>query len=257
MTEWIDPLALKALLDWQAELGADEAIGDVPVDRYAAPVTVSAVKSPAITAPEPMLPDPIVDAQAAAAAAGDLDGLRAALAAFPHCELRHGARNLVFADGQPGARVMILGEAPGRDEDAQGLPFVGPVGQLLDRMLLAIGLARQADTLADAVYISNVMPWRPPQNRPPTSDEIAMLRPFVERHIALAKPEFLILMGNGACQAVLERGGITRLRGSWVSAAGVPCLPMLHPAYLLRHPAAKRDAWADLLSLKARLGQQH
>jgi DNA polymerase len=174
--------------------------------------------------------------------------LRAALEGYEHCILSRGARNLVFADGVAGARVMLVGEAPGRDEDMQGKPFVGKAGQLLDRMLDAVGLSR-----TDSVYITNVLPWRPPQNRDPTAQEIAMMLPFVMRHIALADPALVVVMGNIAAQALMGRRGITRLRGQWVEVAGRPALPMLHPAYLLRTPAAKREAWADMLALKARL----
>jgi len=260
-----DAAALKALLDWQAELGADVPIGAAPVNRYAeapAPAATSrpaaagaAPEAPAPTAPAaPQAPaDPVAAAEAAAQAAGDLDSLRAAIDAFAHCELKQGARNLVFADGVPGARVMIVGEAPGRDEDLQGKPFVGRAGQLLDRMLAAIGLDRHASQAAGAVYITNMLPWRPPQNRTPTSDELAMFRPFVARHVEIAAPQVLVLMGNPACQGMLGQRGITRLRGQWTQACGLPCLPMFHPAYLLRNPAAKREAWADLLELTARL----
>ena len=152
-----------------------------------------------------------------------------------------------------GARVMVVGEAPGRDEDLEGRPFVGQAGQLLDRMLAAIGLAREATDREAAVYITNVLPWRPPQNRDPDAGEIAMMRPFLERHIALARPDVLILMGNHACDALLQRKGILRLRGQWAEAVGMPAMPMTHPAYLLRNPAAKREAWADLLAVQARL----
>ena len=189
-----------------------------------------------------------------AAVAQDLPGLAAAMAAYPHCELQRGARSLVFADGQPGARVMIVGEAPGRDEDIEGRPFVGRAGQLLDKMLAAIGMARDAARPQDGVYITNVLPWRPPGNRTPEPAEIAMLLPFLERHVALAAPEVLVLMGNTPCRALLGRDGITRMRGTWTEALGLPVLPMFHPAYLLRQPAAKREAWADLLALKAQLG---
>ncbi|MEP6269526.1 MAG: uracil-DNA glycosylase, partial [Paracoccaceae bacterium] len=187
-------------------------------------------------------------AQAAANAAQDIEGLREALTAYPHCDLRKGARSLVFSDGVPGSRVMIIGEAPGRDEDREGKPFVGRAGHLLDKMLNAIDLSRDSN-----VYITNVLPWRPPQNRDPKPEEIAMMRPFLERHIALAKPDFLMIMGNISCQALLGKRGITRLRGNWADAMNIPAIPMFHPAYLLRNPAAKREAWADLLSLKARL----
>jgi len=174
--------------------------------------------------------------------------LQAALAAFEGCDLKKGARNTVFADGVAGARVMLVGEAPGRDEDQQGKPFVGRAGQLLDRMLAAIGLSR-----AESVYITNVMPWRPPQNRDPLPDEIAVMKPFLERHVELAAPEILVIMGNVSCAALLGKRGITRLRGQWVEVLDRPALPMFHPAFLLRNPQSKREAWADLLAIRARL----
>jgi len=174
------------------------------------------------------------------------------MAEYDHCDLRKGARNLVFCDGVPGSRVMIIGEAPGRDEDRIGKPFVGRAGQLLDRMLAAIDLGRDREGTG-SVYITNVLPWRPPQNRDPKPDEMAMMLPFLKRHIALAKPDVLVVMGNVSCQALLGKRGITRLRGHWSEAEGLPVMPMFHPAYLLRNPAAKREAWADLLDLRARL----
>ena len=245
-----------AALGWQVDLGADEAIQDTPVDRYhlalrrPAPDPGAPRADPASTPPHAGgPPDPAAAAEAAAGAAGDLAGLRAAMAAFEGCELKRGARNLVFSDGDPAARVMIVGEAPGRDEDLQGKPFVGRAGQLLDRMFAAIGLSRAGGSL----YLTNVLPWRPPQNREPTADEIAMLRPFLARHVALADPRILVVVGNISAQALLGRRGILKLRGQWTDALGRPTLPMTHPAYLLRQPLAKRDAWADLLSLKARL----
>ena len=148
---------------------------------------------------------------------------------------------------------MIIGEAPGRDEDQQGKPFVGRAGQLLDRMFAAIGLDRHAEKPEHSIYITNVLPWRPPQNRDPKPEEIAMLLPFLQRHVALAKPQLIVLMGNSSCQAGLGKRGITRLRGQWAEAYDTPALPMFHPAYLLRNPMAKREAWADLLELKSRL----
>lgn len=249
-----------ALLAWMAEMGADECIGDAGVDRFAE----SAVPLPARAALRPVAPaaaapppapaaDPVAEAQAAAAAAADLPALAAAQAAYDHCALKRGARSFVFADGLPGARVMVIGEAPGRDEDLEGRPFVGRAGQLLDRMFAAIGLARTAADPAGALYITNVMPWRPPGNREPEAAEMAMMLPFLRRHVALAAPEVLVLMGNTPAQAVLGQRGITRLRGQWTEAWGRPVLPMLHPAYLLRQPAMKREAWADLLALRARL----
>lgn len=256
MESQIDYHTARALLEWQVELGVTDAIGDAPVNRYdlpdrvrpaARPVADPVTEAPAGPVAVPKA-DPVATARAAASAAGTLEELRDAMAAFEHCELKKGARNLVFSDGTPGAPVMIIGEAPGRDEDREGRPFVGRAGQLLDRMLAAIGMARQ-----DSVYITNVLPWRPPQNREPRPDEIAMLKPFLERHVALADPKVIVLMGNISCQAMLGKRGITRLRGHWDQALDKPVLPMFHPAYLLRQPAAKRQAWADLLELQAKL----
>ena len=241
--------AARDMLAWQIELGATEAIGDTPVNRYelaAKPAKPSAQPAAPIAPETPA--DPVEIAAAAARAATSLPALREAMASFDLCTLKKGARNTVFSDGQAGARVMIVGEAPGRDEDREGRPFVGRAGQLLDRMLGAIGLDR-----AKNVYITNVLPWRPPQNRDPQADEIAMMRPFLLRHIELVEPEILIAMGNISCDALLGRRGILRLRGNWAEATGRPVMPMTHPAYLLRTPAAKRDAWADLLEIKARL----
>lgn len=252
-----DSHAALAALAWQIELGATEAIGDVPVDRYALAEKAPAARAASAAQKAPATPGPVrvseeVDAVAMAKAVvssvSTLEALRDAMVGFEHCELKKGARNTVFADGMAGSRVMIIGEAPGRDEDREGRPFVGRAGQLLDRMLGAIGLDR-----AENVYITNVLPWRPPQNRDPKPEEIAMLKPFLERHVALAQPQVLVLMGNISCTAVLGRRGITRMRGNWEEAMGLPTLPMFHPAYLLRNPQAKREAWADLLSLNARL----
>ncbi len=252
----MDHATALALLEWQMELGADEAIGDAPVNRYelaAKPAPVQATVAPPASAPAPSLSvDAIATAKEAAAGAADLGALQAALAAFDHCDLKRGARNLVFADGQPEARVMIIGEAPGRDEDRVGKPFVGRAGQLLNLMFEAIGLGRD-NAAQDAVYITNVLPWRPPQNRDPKPDEIAMMLPFMQRHVELIDPDVVVLMGNISCQAGLGKRGITRLRGTWAEAYGKPALPMFHPAYLLRNPQAKREAWADLLTLQARL----
>ncbi|KAA2314585.1 uracil-DNA glycosylase [Pseudooceanicola sediminis] len=253
----------RTLLEWQVELGVDECIGEAPVNRFElapeAPAKPARAAAQVRHAPEEVRERLEVDAvdvaRQAAQSAGSLDALRTALDAYDHCELRLGARNLVFADGVPGARVMILGEAPGRDEDREGRPFVGRAGQLLDKMLAAIGLSRTAEDVSRAVYITNVLPWRPPQNRDPKPEEIAMMLPFLQKHVALAKPDVLVLMGNISCQAALGQRGILKLRGHWSEAFGLPALPMTHPAYLLRQPHAKREAWADLLSLSARLGQ--
>ena len=249
----LDFHAAKAMLLWQMELGADEAIGEVPVDRYLADEAPAPAAAAPQARPEASGEDAVVVARRMADGAGDLAALSDALAAYEHCELRLGARNLVFADGNPAARVMIVGEAPGREEDLQGLPFVGRAGQLLDRMFEAIGMGRAHPDAGRALYIANVLPWRPPENRDPAPEEIAMMLPFLRRHVELVGPEVLVLMGNHSCQALLGRKGITRMRGQWTEALGRPALPMFHPAYLLRNPHAKREAWHDLLMLQARL----
>jgi DNA polymerase len=285
---------LEELLAWSLAMGADEAIGDVAVDRFAEserraqalaaarqpaaarpapakPVAVApqsplqAPSQPSSQPPAPVAPRaaPLVDglaatieaARAAAMAAGDLAALRDAVMAFDGCALKKTATNTVFADGVPEGGLMLIGEAPGADEDRLGKPFVGVSGQLLDRMLAAIGRSRQTDT-----YITNVLFWRPPGNRKPTESEIAICRPFVERHIALVRPRLLVLVGGTASAAMLPGSpGITRLRGQWLSLEvnGLPepvqAIAMYHPSFLLRSPERKREAWGDLLSIKSRL----
>jgi len=259
-----------AALEWQIELGATEAIGDEPVDRFDPPpaevpaelpeeVAVAAPVASELAQPKPEeraaptkprnQPDPgIVTAQNLAAGAATLDDLRAALMHFDGCELKKGARSTIFGDGDPAAPLMIIGEPPEREEDLEGRPFTGQNGALLERMLGAIGLARAE------VYITNVLPWRPPQNRDPSADEIAMIRPFLMRHIELAAPKVLVTMGNQAAKTVLDsKGGLTQLRGNWQDHNGVAVMPMAHPEALLRNPAQKRAAWADLLAIKAKL----
>ena len=246
------------LLDWYREAGADEAIADRPVDRYAA--AAASEKPPPPPPPSPPPPrlasrDEITrTARSAAAAATDLDQLRAALAAFDGCALRKTAHNLVFGDGHAHTAIMFVGEAPGAEEDRRGVPFVGPAGKLLDRMLTAIGLAREE------VYITNILPWRPPGNRSPTDAEIAACLPFIERHVELVSPRILVPVGGPAAKTLLAaREGIMKLRGRWFTfetaamPAPIPARAILHPAYLLRSPAQKRETWIDLLALKARL----
>ncbi|MTH62859.1 uracil-DNA glycosylase [Paracoccus shanxieyensis] len=256
----LDAQTALALLQWQAELGADEPCLDDPIDRYDLPDRAeapAATASAAPTQPTPRAADPAVDhaalAETLAAGASTLAELAAAQEAFEPIEIRRGARNFCFADGRAGARVMVIGEAPGEEEDQQGRPFVGRAGQLLDRMFAAIGLARDAVDAERGLYITNVLPWRPPGNRRPEPGEIAVMLPFLRRHVELAQPELLVLMGNTPCIAALNQQGILRLRGQWTQAFDLPTLPMTHPAYLLRTPLAKREAWADLLSIAARL----
>ena len=193
------------------------------------------------------------------AKADTLEALRTAIEGFHGCPLRNTARNTVFSRGNPAAKVMIIGEAPGRDEDMEGQPFVGPAGHLLDRIFASIGLA------PDQLYITNVINWRPPGNRSPTQDEIATCLPFIERHIALIKPDILVLAGGIAAQSLLGASeSITKLRGQWADyalrdAAGeptgttIPALPTFHPAYLLRRPTEKRFVWQDMLALDTKL----
>ena len=252
---------LRALLDWQVELGADEAILDAPLDRYAlapppeaAPSAAASGAAPAAVAPIPPPPeiDPAAEARAMAARAPDLAALETALAAFPHCDLRKGA-NTIFAQGEPTARVMVIGEAPDYDENRAGHPFAGAAGTLFDAMFAAIGLARDGTTAETALYLAPAFPWRPPADRAPDPAEIALALPFLERHVALVQPDVLVLMGALPCEALLGRGGIRRMRGTWAEALGRPVLPMVHPRWLLERPEAKREAWADLLSLKRKL----
>ncbi len=258
MTRDMDHFEALDALAWQIELGADEAIQDEPINRFE-------VAKPKAALPEPVaaeleiseeVPQVQTDRGATeiAAACSDLSALKAAIEAFDGCALKLGAKNTVFCDGNPAARVMIIGEAPGREEDIAGKPFVGRSGQLLDKMFAAIGLSRAAEQADETLYITNVMPWRPPQNRDPSTDEMAMMKSFLVRHIELVGPNFIVTMGNPATKTVLNvTTGITRMRGNWSEFQGVPVLPMIHPAALLRDPLKKREAWADLLSLKVRL----
>ncbi len=256
--ESMDHWQLRAALEWQVELGANETLLDAPVNRYETPAkpaaaTITQAQQPAPVAVEEVAPDPVAEARNAAESAQDLTSLEAALAQFDHCELKRGARKFVFSDGKPTARLMVIGDAPGRDEDRLGKPFAGQVGQLFDKMLAAIGLDRSAVDAEHAVYITNVLPWRPPQSRDPQPEEIDMMRPFVQRHIELVKPDVIIVMGNIACAALLGKSGITRLRGTWAETASIPVMPMCHPTQLLRTPEAKRDAWHDLLEIQEKL----
>ncbi|MEP6564890.1 MAG: uracil-DNA glycosylase [Mesorhizobium sp.] len=272
------------LLAFYASAGVDEALEEQPVNRFAEAAPKSPERAPVAAAPAseaaPLprstslsrgeassLPDAPArvpaatvpdEAQAAlarqlAATAKTLDELRQHMAAFDGCNLKFTAKNLVFADGNPDAAVMLVGEAPGRDEDLEGLPFVGRSGRLLDRMLAAIGLDRTS------VYIANVIPWRPPGNRTPTPHETEICRPFIERQIELVNPKVLVNLGGPSAKTLLNTSeGILRLRGNWrvhttASGIAIPAMPTLHPAYLLRTPAHKKLAWRDFLEVKVKL----
>jgi uracil-DNA glycosylase len=265
----LDPSHTAETLRWWVRAGVNDALDEAPHDRFAesaaaeeraapnAPAVAREVSRPASETGQPAGPNgggappdaAEISARALAAAAPDLETLRSAMAGFDGCALKRTATQLVFADGVPGSRVMFVGEAPGGDEDRIGRPFVGRAGQLLDRMLAAIGLDRRH------VYIANVVPWRPPGNRTPTVQETQACLPFIRRQIDLADPEILVCLGGSAVQTLLGvTGGITRARGSWFDYAresGPPirALAMFHPAYLLRQPAQKRLAWADMRAL--------
>ncbi len=271
---------LSEILHFYAEAGVDTPLVDTPVDRFSQVDTKRAQtqQAPVATrsnAPSPASLKPPIDASASApstlskasvpddakiamarqmaANATTLEELREQLAAFDGCNLKFTAKNLVFADGNPQAAIMFVGEAPGREEDLEGIPFIGRSGQLLDRMLAAIGLDRQS------VYIANTIPWRPPGNRTPTPLETEICRPFFERQIELANPKLLVALGGPAAKALTNAPeGILRLRGNWkthLTGSGnqIPVMPTLHPAYLLRNSAQKKFAWRDFLSVKLRL----
>jgi uracil-DNA glycosylase len=258
--------ALKALVEWYVEAGVDLAVDETPHDRFQpppaqpadAPRPTAQQVPPRLTSilgrPAAMAPDDaVLDARQRAASAATLDELRDLLASFDGCALKQTANRLVFADGQPGSRVMFVGEAPGAEEDREGIPFVGRSGRLLDKMLAAVSLRR------DEAYIANVIPWRPPGNRTPTPQETAICLPFIERQIALARPDVLVCLGGPAAQTLLrQREGIMRLRGNWfeyqTGDRAIAALATLHPAYLLRQPGQKRLAYRDMLALQARLG---
>jgi DNA polymerase len=269
--EGMTEAALLAALRLQIEWGAEEALEEAPIDRTVPRAAPPAAAPGQAQRPTPALvtpgragmailgaaPPAASRAAALAQQADSLPALRAAMAAFDGSPLRETATNLVFADGVPESGLMLIGEAPGGDEDRLGRPFVGVSGQLLDRMLGSVGLSRETN-----FYITNILPFRPPGNRTPTDAEIALFLPFVLRHIALARPRHLVLLGGVSAKALLRsKEGITRLRGRWQEVTindgqSLPALATLHPAYLLRNPAAKRDAWADLLLLQRSLASQ-
>ena len=269
------PEDLASLLKWYVEQGLDETIGEQAIDRFSLVVQPPAATPAVATAPtaptpfRPAAPSPataprapvplespqvVEDARALAAGCTTIADLEAAIRAFEGCALKRTAKNTVFADGDPSAPVMIIGEAPGADEDRLGKPFVGVSGQLMDRMMEAIGLKR-----GEGFYITNILFWRPPGNRTPTLAEQAMCLAFTRRHLELVRPKLLILAGGTAAKAVLDTAeGIMRLRGRWTSVrledgTEIPTMPTFHPAYLLRTPASKRQSWIDMLAVDKKL----
>ncbi|WP_135081754.1 uracil-DNA glycosylase [Terasakiella sp. SH-1] len=279
-----DPFNPESLLKWYLEMGVDETIGDESVDRYAATAELLERKKAAAQVQQaqqaqqggpraPMMgkPAPVAQQQVQATdemvhsavemarKAQSVEELREAVLSFEGCHLKKTAMNTVFADGNPKADIMFIGEAPGADEDRQGVPFVGASGKLLDKMLHSCGLEDEVGDRSK-IYISNVLFWRPPGNRNPTLSEIAVCLPFVERHIELVDPKMIVMLGGAAAKAVLGvHDGISRLRGRWFTHATpglsrpVQATALFHPAYLLRSPAQKRRAWGDLLSIVEKL----
>jgi uracil-DNA glycosylase len=266
--------AARDLLAFYVEAGVVDLVNEHPVDHFAErtvaesesaarreeppptrpPLAKTAAPSaPVAATPPPLAPDvAVMAAREAAARASTLDELREVLAGFQGCALKHTAKQLAFADGNPAGRVMFVGEAPGREEDIEGLPFVGPSGKLLDRMMGSIGLDRTQ------AYIANIIPWRPPGNRTPTPQESAICLPFIRRQIELADPDVLVCLGGPAAQILLNlKDGIRKTRGRWLAyhtgSREIRAIPTYHPAYLLRSPLEKRLAWRDMLAIKKAL----
>lgn len=267
---------VREIMEWYVEAGVDILLEDNPIDRFseappsprpkAKSASQPSAQSPSqrlaqkaenaprpapSTKPQATMPDgaAVEMAKLLATKAMNLEDLKSAMASFEGCNLKRTAKSLVFADGNPEAKLMLIGEAPGKDEDIQGLPFVGRAGQLLDKQLAAIGLDRRT------AYITNVIPWRPPGNRPPTPQEIEICRPFIERHIELIKPDTILMLGGSSAKTLLKtKDGIMKLRGKWsdvkTDAISVRAIATLHPAYLLRQPLHKKLVWQDLLALK-------
>lgn len=262
---------VRDLLTFYVESGVDAALDEAPANRFADPAmsvpAAEPVAAPAArpkleprpaapvaapAAPPPLPEEAIMAARAAARSAASLEALREIMNAFEGCALRTTAKQLVFGDGSPQARLMFVGEAPGFEEDQTGVPFVGKSGQLLDKMLAAIGIARSE------VYIANIVPWRPPGNRDPSIHETQICLPFIQRQIELVDPQVLVCLGKPSTATLLGVDGIKRARGRWFSyktpVRDIPAMPMFHPAYLLRTPIEKRLAWRDFLAIKKALG---
>ena len=248
------------MLEWYRAAGVDIAVGEEPVDRFAQrpparvtpPIATASASSPERPPETLALGGDPSEARSLASGAQNLEQLQAILGAYDGCGLKLRATQLVFADGNPEAEIMLIGEAPGAEEDRQGKPFVGKSGQLLDRMLAAIGLDRTK------VYIANTVPWRPPGNRTPSPEEMALCLPFLHRQVELVAPKIVLTLGGPAMQTVFSTSvGIIKMRGKWedvtIGNHSVQALPTLHPAYLLRNPPAKQQAWRDLLSLKVKM----
>ncbi|MAP24249.1 MAG: uracil-DNA glycosylase [Rickettsiales bacterium] len=255
MSKILPKNAIKETFEWLAEVGVDEVILDTPQSRFEKKVDKSGAKitqDMAVPIKKVAMPKASIDLQALEKIQ-TLEDLRNYMQAFDHCGLKHTATNMVFSDGNSKAKVMIVGEAPGADEDRLGKPFVGMSGQLLDKALLSIGLSREKN-----IYISNIIPWRPPGNRPPTQEEIDICLPLIQKHIELIKPELLICVGGVSVKSLLKsKEAISKLRGTLhtysIANQSVPLLATYHPAFLLRSPYRKRDVWLDLLLAKEKM----
>lgn len=255
-----------SILEWQLEQGAIDLLEASPVNRLAftavSEVPTFQTSKPAVVNIIPEMPlgtdAAVKEALKLAQSANTLEELEAAIRSFDGLAIKKTATNLVFSDGNPKAHIMVIGEAPGGDEDIQGKPFVGVSGQLMDRMFTAIGLDRKAEDPDKAIYISNILNWRPPGNRTPSPAEVEVSLAFIERHIALVKPKILVFMGGVPAKTLLGTSeGITKLRGKWTNyvpltqtgGAEIQCLPTFHPSFLLRTPIQKKLAWLDMLLL--------
>lgn len=253
-------LSAAQILNWFITAGVDETVSDTPVDRFALPSPSASAAGR--NAGRPPVGDSAPESDGTQASslqsfsvartASSLEELKKMMSDFDGCPLKSTATNMVFGSGNPNARLMIIGEAPGAEEDRQGLPFVGASGRLLDLMLSSIGLKRQD------IYITNILPWRPPANRKPSESEMALFAPFVRRHIFLINPEILLFLGGSAVSALMDTAaGITKTRGRWMTYSkdgmSVPALASFHPAYLLRTPAQKKLAWRDFLTVREKL----
>lgn len=257
----ISAMSNKFLLEWQLAAGVDEIILDSPTNYFAIPITSPKIEIPKPEAKTPLHHSPslaVASAREIANSCNSLAELEATIRAFDGCALKKTATKTVFADGNPNASIMLIGEAPAADEDMQGIPFCGESGQLLDKMLAAIELTR-----AENIYLTNTIFWRPAGNRQPTPEEIAICLPFVEKHIALIAPKILILAGGVAVRALLKNDqAISRLRGKWYEynneylAAPIKTTLLYHPSYLLSQPQFKKQAWEDLKMIKAELDNQ-
>jgi uracil-DNA glycosylase len=263
---------IRSLLDWYRAFGVDEAIDETPTIASRRPAAVAIPIATTTTQPLAPIPqktptrpnvsghaDALAEAMRLAESATTLEELKAAITNFTGCSLRNTAMNTVFADGNAKARIMVIGEAPDAEEDKSGVPFSGAVGELLDKMFAAIGLGRTHEP-AQAIYVTTPIFWRPPGNRQPTPSEIALCRPFVEKHIALISPQILVALGGMATTMLFsEKRPISQLRGKILpytnagTTAQIPTHILYHPSFLIRHTTAKRQAWNDLLQLKEAL----